>query len=72
MSIKVVFVSGMHLNCIWRLSLYEKRNGVRVWSVYELYLKDVLNEHHNDIRIWRVSEMYLKDVLNEYQNDIRV
>ena len=36
MSIKMVSVSGMHLNCIWRPSLYEQKNGVRVWGISEL------------------------------------
>ena len=35
----MAFVSRAYLNCIWELILNEYQNGIRVWSVSELYLK---------------------------------
>ena len=39
MSIRMSSVSGVYLNCIWKLNLNEYQDGIRVWSVYELYQK---------------------------------
>ena len=32
-------MSGAYLNCIFELKLDEYQNGIRVWSVSELYLR---------------------------------
>ena len=32
--------SEAYLNCIKRLNLTEYQDGIRIWSVSELYLKD--------------------------------
>ena len=32
-------VSGAYLDCILKLNLNEYQNGIRVWSVFELYLQ---------------------------------
>ena len=53
-------VSGAYLNCIGKLNLNEYQNGIRIWSVSELYQKLNLNEYQNGIRVWSVSELYLK------------
>ena len=42
MSIRMASVFGAYLNCIRRLNLNEYENGIRVWSVSELY-QEVLN-----------------------------
>ena len=35
----MAYVSRAYLNCIRKLNLNEHQNGIRVWSVSELYLK---------------------------------
>ena len=39
MSIRMASVSRAYLNYIKRLNLKEYQDGIRVWSVSELYLK---------------------------------
>ena len=60
MSIRMASMYGAYLNCICKLCMNECQNGIRVWSVSELYLRDTLNEFQDGIRIWSLSELYLK------------
>ena len=48
-------VSGAYLYCIWKLSLNEHQNDIRVWSVSELYLEGALIKYYNGIRVRSVS-----------------
>ena len=64
-------VPGAYLNCIWELILNEYQNGIRVWSIYELYLRidsELVSEWHPCLeRICTVSvyfEYLLKIVVN--------
>ena len=60
MSIRMASASGAYLNCIMMLNLNEYQNGIRVWSVSELYLKEILNEYQKGICVWSVSKLFLK------------
>ena len=61
MSMRSASVSGVHLNCIWKLNLNEYQNGVHIWSVSELYLKiesEWVSEWHSCLEhIWTVSKL---------------
>ena len=39
MNIRMTSISEAYLYCIIRLNLNEYQNGIRVWSVFVLYLK---------------------------------
>ena len=41
MSIRMASVSGAYLNYIKKLNLNEYQDGIRIWSVSELYLKAI-------------------------------
>ena len=54
---------GVYLNCIWELILTKYQNGICVWSVSELYLRENLNEYQNGIYLWIVPELFLEEDL---------
>ena len=51
MSVRMTSVSGLYPNYIWKLNLNEYQNGIRIWSVSELYLKGILNKYQNSSHI---------------------
>ena len=53
-------VSGAYMYCICELNLNEYQDGIRIWRVSELYLKETMNERQNGIHVWSVSELYMK------------
>ena len=40
----------------FKVVLNEYQNDIRIWSVSELYLKDVLNENQKDMHIEIIAE----------------